>query len=110
LGLSRRRGRLRLTGGRGLAGIAGFCEALRLGADAVIEMDADWSHDPRWIPSLIARSKNADVVIGSRLVPGGGEQGRTILRRLITHAANAYIRYVLRLPVRVGNRTAQARS
>ena len=86
--------------GRGLAGIAGFCEALRLGADAVIEMDADWSHDPRWIPSLIARSRHADVVIGSRLVPGGSEEGRPFVRRLITRAANAYIRFMLRLPVR----------
>jgi len=86
--------------GRGLAGIAGFCEALRIGADAVVEMDADWSHDPRWIPALLEKSRDADVVIGSRLVPGGGEQGRGAPRRWITQAANAYIRLMLGLPVR----------
>ncbi|MCL5271277.1 MAG: glycosyltransferase, partial [bacterium] len=68
--------------GRGLAGIAGFREALRLGADAVIEMDADWSHDPKWIPSLVEGLKEADIVVGSRLVPGGGETGRPPGRRL----------------------------
>lgn len=86
--------------GRGLAGIAGFCEALRLGADAVIEMDADWSHDPKWIPAMIAQGRSADVVIGSRLAPGGGEEGRSFVRQWITRAANLYIRTMLRLPVR----------
>ncbi len=59
--------------GRGLAGIAGFREALRMGADWVLEMDADFSHHPRHIPALVEASKNADLVIGSRLVPGGGD-------------------------------------
>jgi tetraacyldisaccharide-1-P 4'-kinase len=89
--------------GRGLAGIAGFREALRLGADYVIEMDADFSHDPKWIPSMVEKAltpPGADVVIGSRLVPGGGEQGRHGIRKMITLAANAYIRGMLRLPVR----------
>ena len=88
--------------GRGLAGIAGFCEALRIGADAVIEMDADWSHDPKWIPSMLALMEReaADVVIASRLVSGGGEAGRPASRRWITHLANFYIRGMLRLPVR----------
>lgn len=88
--------------GRGLAGIAGFCEALRIGADAVIEMDADWSHDPKWIPSMLEtmERERADVVIASRLIPGGGEVGRPASRQWITQAANAYIRFMLRLPVR----------
>ena len=87
--------------GRGLAGIAGFQEALRLGADAVIEMDADWSHDPKWIPSMIeAWRGGADIVIASRLVPGGGEEGRHLIRLLITLAANCYIRTMLGLRAR----------
>ena len=92
--------RRRTARGRGRAGIAGFREALRLGADWVLEMDADWSHDPKWIPSLIEKSRQADLVIGSRLIPGGGEEGRSVVRRWITLAANAYIRAMLRLPVR----------
>lgn len=88
--------------GRGRAGIAGFKRALELGADAVVEMDADWSHDPKWIPAMIAAAERdgADVVIGSRLVAGGGEEGRHPLRRYITLAANFYIRCVLGLRVR----------
>ena len=86
--------------GRGLAGIAGFREALRLGADLVVEMDADWSHDPRWIPPMVEAAAHADIVVGSRLVPGGGESGRSATRRAITRLANAYISAVLRLPVR----------
>ncbi|MBI3736514.1 polyprenol monophosphomannose synthase [Candidatus Sumerlaeota bacterium] len=86
--------------GRGLAGIAGFREAVRLGADWVIEMDADFSHHPRFIPDLAAASKDADLVIGSRLVPGGGEQGRSPARKYITAFASFFIRTVLGLPVR----------
>src|SRR3989338_9362398 len=51
--------------GRGLAGIAGFKEALRLGADIIIEMDADFSHDPRSLPEMMRHLKEADVVVGS---------------------------------------------
>jgi len=89
--------------GRGSAGVAGFRRALELGAEYVIEMDADWSHHPRFIPPMLDAAmgrEGADVVVGSRLVRGGGERGRTLLRTLITHGANLYIRVVLALPVR----------
>lgn len=86
--------------GRGTAGVAGFRYALEAGADLVIEMDADWSHHPRHIPALLEAAQNADVVIGSRLVPGGGESGRSLARRLITRLANFYIRSVLGLDIR----------
>ena len=86
--------------GRGTAGIAGFKKALELGADLVIEMDGDWSHHPRFIRPLLKASRQADVVIGSRLVPGGGETGRHGIRTLITQLANLYIRTVLGIPVR----------
>ena len=86
--------------GRGTAGAAGLLEAARQGADLVVEMDADFSHHPRFIPSLVEAAREADVVVGSRLVPGGGERGRSPLRTLITHLASFYIRRVLGLPVR----------
>ncbi len=86
--------------GRGTAGVAGFRQALAMGADLVVEMDADWSHHPRHLPGMVQAAQEADVVIGSRLVPGGGETGRSPLRKLITLAANLYIRAILGLPVR----------
>lgn len=86
--------------GRGSAGIAGFQRALMLGADFVVEMDADWSHHPKYLPSLLQAAKRADVVIGSRLVPGGGEVGRNPLRTAITTGANLYLKAMLGLPMR----------
>ena len=88
--------------GRGTAGIAGFKYARDNGYHLAIEMDADFSHHPRFIPSLLEplQSGVADIVIGSRLVSGGGESGRHPLRRYITRAANFYIKAMLKLPVR----------
>lgn len=86
--------------GRGSAGVAGFREALSLGAELIVEMDADWSHHPRFLRDLLEASRRADVVIGSRLVRGGGEVGRSPVRTLITYAANSYIRVLLGLPLR----------
>ncbi|HSR12051.1 MAG TPA: polyprenol monophosphomannose synthase [Thermodesulfobacteriota bacterium] len=86
--------------GRGSAGVAGFKHAVSHGADLVIEMDADFSHPPSVIPSFLEQMDGCDLLIGSRLVEGGGEQDRGLLRRGITLAANAYIRLVLGIPVR----------
>ncbi|MDK2971633.1 MAG: dolichol-phosphate mannosyltransferase [Candidatus Sumerlaeota bacterium] len=86
--------------GRGSAGVAGFCKALELGADLIVEMDADWSHHPRFLRQMLRATRRADVVIGSRLVSGGGETGRNPVRTLITQGANLYIRLLLGLPVR----------
>lgn len=87
--------------GRGLAGRDGYLEALRLGADAVLEMDADFSHDPARIPRFFEEiDRGADMVLGSRFVPGGTDLDRTLLRRVITVLANTYIRVVLGVPVR----------
>jgi dolichol-phosphate mannosyltransferase len=86
--------------GRGLAGIAGFRRAIELGADWVLEMDADFSHNPAHIPAFVEASQRADLVIGSRLVPGGGERGRSPLRGWITQFASFYIRTTLGLPLR----------
>ena len=62
--------------GRGRAEIAGFLKALELGADYVLEMDGDFSHHPRYVPSFFEAIRQYDVVIGSRMVPGGTEKGR----------------------------------
>jgi dolichol-phosphate mannosyltransferase len=101
--------------GRGTAGIAAFTWARDNGYDAAVEMDADYSHHPRFIPSLLAplESGEADIVVGSRLVAGGGETGRHPVRRWITLSANFYIRAMLRLPVRdctTGYRTFNRRA
>lgn len=86
--------------GRGTAGIAGFRQALDLGADLIVEMDADWSHHPRFLRTMLPAARRADVVIGSRLVRGGGERGRSPVRTLITWLANGYLRLLLGVPVR----------
>jgi len=88
-----------LERGRGSAGVAGFKFAVDKKADLVVEMDADFSHHPRFLPSLLDAADRADVAIGSRLVKGGAEMGRSFLRTLITHAANFYIRTILGLSV-----------
>lgn len=90
--------------GRGRSGRDGFVEALRSGANAVIEMDADFSHPPRYIPALIQRLENGrpsiGLVLGSRGVSGGSDADRGLPRRLLTKAANLYIRLLLGLRVR----------
>jgi dolichol-phosphate mannosyltransferase len=86
--------------GRGTAGIAGFQYAVDQGIPFVIEMDADFSHQPFYIAPFLNQMEDCDLLIGSRLVKGGGERGRHFLRKLITRLANAYIRRVLGLPFR----------
>ncbi|MEZ5065656.1 MAG: polyprenol monophosphomannose synthase [bacterium] len=86
--------------GRGLAGRDGYVEALRLGADVVIEMDADFSHPPALLPRMIREIEHgADVVLGSRFVRGGSDLDRGAARRIVTVLANTYIRVVLGVPV-----------
>ncbi|MFC1849431.1 polyprenol monophosphomannose synthase [candidate division CSSED10-310 bacterium] len=85
--------------GRGTAGIAGFQRALAEGAEAVVEMDADFSHNPEDIPRLFENLSRADVAIGSRMVAGGGETGRAMTRQRITKIASFFIRSYLRIPV-----------
>jgi len=86
--------------GRGTAGVAGFKYAIAQGVELVIEMDADFSHQPSYIPIFLSQMDDCDLLIASRLVAGGGEKGRHFLRQMITRAANAYIRLILGLPVR----------
>ena len=86
--------------GRGAAGRDGFIYCLRHNADIVVEMDADLSHDPKYIPLLIDELKNADLILGSRRVEGGKEIGRSFIRKIVTYFANLYIRFMLGLKVK----------
>ena len=89
--------------GRGHAGRDGYLAALERGADLVIEMDGDLSHDPRYLPQLIAATAAHDVVLGSRFVPGGSDTDRALWRRVLTVAANFYIRVMFGIAVRDAN-------
>ncbi|MFH2012921.1 MAG: polyprenol monophosphomannose synthase [Pseudomonadota bacterium] len=86
--------------GRGTAGIEGFQYAIREGADYIIEMDGDFSHKPLYIPLMLKEMDNCDVVIGSRLLEGGKEFGRHIIRTWVTQLANIYIRIILNLKIK----------
>ncbi len=86
--------------GRGTAGVAGFQYAVGRGVEFVIEMDADFSHRPSYIPFFLEQMGDCDLLLASRLVPGGGERGRHFARQWITRMANSYIRFVLGIPVR----------
>ena len=86
--------------GLGRAYLAGFARALDGGAELVLEMDSDFSHDPRDIPRLIAAAEAADLVLGSRYVPGGGIADWGLLRRLMSRGGSAYARWMLGVPVR----------
>jgi dolichol-phosphate mannosyltransferase len=85
--------------GIGPAYIAGFRRALAAGAGLVLEMDADFSHDPAYLPRLLEAAKRADVVLGSRYVAGGGVADWGPLRRVISRGGSAYARIVLGLDV-----------
>jgi dolichol-phosphate mannosyltransferase len=86
--------------GLGPAYLAGFHLALDAGAQRIIEMDADFSHDPAYLPRLIGATENADLVIGSRYVPGGGVTEWGPMRRFISRGGSAYARTALGLPIR----------
>jgi dolichol-phosphate mannosyltransferase len=86
--------------GLGPAYIAGFREALAGGAGLIIEMDSDFSHEPAYLPRLLEAAERADIVIGSRYVPGGGVSDWGPLRRAISRGGSAYAQRVLGLAVR----------
>lgn len=86
--------------GLGTAYIAGFKYAIAQNYDAAFEMDADFSHDPRYLPDFLAKIEQADLVIGSRYISGGGTPNWAWGRRLISGCGNLFARTVLLLPVR----------
>jgi dolichol-phosphate mannosyltransferase len=87
--------------GLGPAYLAGFRRALADGAQLVLEMDCDFSHDPKDVPRLIAAVEDgADIALGSRYVPGGGVRNWGALRRLISAGGSFYARLLLGVPIR----------
>jgi dolichol-phosphate mannosyltransferase len=95
-------GVLHRTGPRtfGRSYVDGFARALREGADLICQMDADLSHDPKYLPALVEAAREHDVVIGSRYTKGGSVVDWPLHRLFLSVAANRYIRAVTRLPVR----------
>ena len=95
LHLLRREGK----GGLASAYIAGFRWGMERGFDAFLEMDADFSHKPEYLPEMFAKIAEYDVVIGSRNVPGGGVENWSLLRKLISRGGSLYARTLLHCPV-----------
>jgi dolichol-phosphate mannosyltransferase len=85
--------------GIGPAYLAGFARALAGGADLVMEMDSDFSHDPADLPRLVAAAERADLVLGSRYVPGGGVTDWGLLRRFVSRGGSLYAKLILGIPV-----------
>lgn len=86
--------------GLGTATIAGMQYAIDHGYELMLNMDADFSHHPRYVPALLAGMQEADVTIGSRYVAGGGVQDWPLSRRLMSWGVNTSARLLLSLPVR----------
>src|SRR5947209_867571 len=81
--------------GLGHAYLAGFAVALTAGAEWLIQMDADFSHDPKYLGELLDATNRADLVLGSRYVAGGGVRDWGLLRRLISRGGGLYARTIL---------------
>jgi dolichol-phosphate mannosyltransferase len=86
--------------GLGIAYIDGFRRVLASGADLICQMDSDFSHDPADLPRLLAAAADADLVIGSRYVEGGGVTEWGLARRLISRGGSIYARTILGLDLR----------
>lgn len=91
---------LRKERGRASAGLAGFRYALAKGADCIIEMDADFSHDPGYLPVFLEQIKYYDIVIGSRYVRGGASRKCSQLMGFLSRWANRLNRFILGLEMR----------
>ncbi len=85
--------------GIGPAYLAGFSHALGEGAELLLEMDSDFSHDPGDLPRLVAAAADADLVLGSRYVDGGGVTDWGIARQMISRGGSLYARKVLGVPI-----------
>jgi dolichol-phosphate mannosyltransferase len=85
--------------GLGQAYVAGFTRALDGGAELIVEMDADFSHNPAHLPSLLKAAEQADVVLGSRYVPGGGVVNWSKTRQFISRGGGVYARRILKIDV-----------
>ncbi len=86
--------------GLGPAYLAGFHHALAQGAELILEMDCDFSHDPADVPRLLAAAEDADLVLGSRYASGGRIENWSRLRRFVSAGGSLYARLLLGVPVR----------
>ena len=86
--------------GLGPAYVAGYEHALRAGADLVAQMDADFSHDPADLPKLLGAAEDADLVLGSRYVEGGGVSDWGAVRRAVSRGGSSYARAALGIGIR----------
>jgi dolichol-phosphate mannosyltransferase len=86
--------------GLGTAYVAGFRWGIEKGFDAIIEMDADFSHNPDYLPTMLERLANYDFVIGSRYVIGGGTVNWGIGRKILSRGGSLYSRLILGAPIR----------
>ena len=86
--------------GLGTAYIAGFKWALARDYDYIFEMDADFSHDPKYLPDFLSAIQTHDVVLGSRYVPGGGVKNWGVIRKIISQGGSLYARTILGLSLR----------
>jgi len=80
--------------------LQGFAWGIERGYEAMLAMDADFSHDPQYIPLLLEKAKDYDVVLGSRLVKGGEIENRTFVRNVISYGASLYCRLLLAAPIK----------
>jgi len=85
--------------GLGTAYVRGFQYAIEHDYDLVFEMDADYSHDPKYLPNFLRAAENADLVIGSRYIKGGGTPNWSALRKFISGGGNIFARAVLGIPI-----------
>jgi len=87
-----------------LGGASAFLEGFSWGIsnsfDILLAMDADFSHDPKYIPAMLKEIENADLVIGSRNVPGGGIENRSLFRNILTKFGALYCRVLLKCPIK----------
>jgi dolichol-phosphate mannosyltransferase len=86
--------------GLGTAYVAGFKWALERGYDYILQVDCDFSHHPQYLPIFLRKIQQADLVIGSRYVPGGGIINWGVLRKLLSGGGNVFARMMLGLRVR----------
>ena len=86
--------------GLGPAYLAGFRRALELGAELIVEVDCDFSHDPADVPRLLAAAGDADLVLGSRYIPGGSVENWGVVRCAVSAGGSLYARLLLGVPVR----------
>jgi dolichol-phosphate mannosyltransferase len=86
--------------GLGTAILAAMRHAMQHGYDLLVNMDADFSHHPRYLPALLAGIDHHDVMVGSRYVDGGGSMNWPLARRLMSRGVNALVSLLMRLPAR----------